>query len=188
MSCQIVFDVRHAGLGFLWFPAPGLLFVAVGIAVVVFLRRRRPVFSWLLLLFSIVWTTMAVGATLGEYFSLRHCLNTGTCQTVEGVVRNFVPAPDPTSGMKGSEHFDVAGRHFEYSEGGVTPGFNQTQRNGSPLGDGAYVRIWHRGGTIAHMTEDWCSASRHSAMVRTCASGTAKERSRGSKSVFRPSE
>jgi hypothetical protein len=151
VSCQIVFDVRDAGLGFLWFPAPGLLLVAVGIAVVVFLRRRRPVFSWLLLLFSIVWTTMAVVGTLGEYFSLRHCLNSGTCQTVEGVVRNFVPVPASSPENKGPERFDVAGRHFEIYENSVTPGFHQIQRNGSPLGDGAYVRIWHRGGTIARL-------------------------------------
>jgi hypothetical protein len=150
VSCQLVFDVRDAGLGFLWFPAIGLLFVAASIAVFVFLRRRWRG-SWFMLLFSIVWAAFAVVGTLGEYLSLRHCLNTGTCQTVEGVVRNFVPAPDPTSGINGSEHFDVAGRHFKYSEGEVTSGFNQTQRNGSPLGDGAYVRIWHRGGTIARL-------------------------------------
>lgn len=151
MSCQLIFDVREAGLGFLWYPASGLLFVAIGIAAVVFLRRQRPVASWAILAFAIFWTATAGIGLLREYFSLRHCLDTGTCEKVEGVVRNFVPAPQSSPENKGPERFDVAGRRFEYHESDTTPGFHQLQRNGSPLGDGAYVRIWYREGTIARL-------------------------------------
>ena len=66
-------------------------------------------------------------------------------------MRNFVPAPERSPRNKDVEQFDVAGRHFEYGESDMTAGFHQIQRHGSPLADGAYVRIRHYEGTIVRL-------------------------------------
>ena len=67
------------------------------------------------------------------------------CTMTEGLVENFHPMP-----LEGHEveSFDVAGRHFSYSDFLVSPGFNNAASRGGPIRAGLPVRICHRGNLI----------------------------------------
>jgi hypothetical protein len=151
VNCQLVFDVRDAGPGILVLPGVfGLLLVVIGIPIHLAMRKKWPYKSWGTLVAGIIFLAIG-GANLAGYVSLCHALDAGTLPNVEGIVRNFVPAPERSPTSVDVERFDVAGRHFQYSERDMTAGFHQIQRHGSPLADGVYVRIRHFEGTIARL-------------------------------------
>jgi hypothetical protein len=148
----VVFDVTQSGFRNLWFPAFGLIFVAVGSGLVVFRRHlsaRTPrFFPFAFLGFAIFWTIATFAGTAGGYSSLASALREGRCEVVTGEVTQFHPMP--ATGHD-TERFVVSGRHFKYSDYIVSPGFNNTSSHGGPIREGLSVRIHHVGNDIARL-------------------------------------
>lgn len=91
---------------------------------------------------------MAFFGTFADYSVLSKALRDGRLEFVEGVVTNFIPMPYEGHA---SETFEVKGRRFRYSDYRITAGFNNTKSHGGPLGEGVYIRIWHKGNEIARL-------------------------------------
>jgi hypothetical protein len=73
---------------------------------------------------------------------------------VQGQVEHFDPMP--VRGHK-NESFDVAGKHFEYSDYDLTnPGFKNAASHGGPIHDGLLVRIHYaHAPSKASFAENW---------------------------------
>lgn len=156
-SFHTVFDASTCGFRYWWFSAFGLIFVAIGLAIPV-LRgtgafRKPPSFKekWfprLFVGFAIVWTLVSFIVTFVEYHTSVNALKENEAQVVEGPVMNFHPMP--FSGHA-NESFVVNGVKFEYSDYGVTAGFNNSASHGGPIREGLVVRIWHFRGRILRL-------------------------------------
>ena len=148
MRYVTVFDAAAEPLRNWWFPAFGLIFVAMGILLVFkpeTLNTRvvqRAGFRWFMLIFPVGWT-MASGLAIGlDSYKAGRALRTGNYKIVEGRVENF--APMPWAGHA-EETFDVNGVHFAYSDYVVTAGFNHSASHGGPIREGLPVRITYKG-------------------------------------------
>ncbi len=156
MTYRIVFDLTQSGYRSWWFPAFGLLFVAIGVVLIVLSHRGvidrsspwKAVSPYLFFGFALLWSAGAFASTFGEYRRLRHAIETGQAQVVEGVVTNFVPMPYEGHA---SESFSVDGRRFAYSDYVVTAGFNNTSSHGGPIRAGLHVRITFVDATIVRL-------------------------------------
>jgi hypothetical protein len=158
MAYHVVFDIAETGYKSFGFAAVGLIFVAIGV-VLVMLRRRGPgtsgrplrvastwAYGWLG--FSIVWTGVAFTATYSKYVRLRRALADGTAQVVEGRVDRFAPMPVQGHAM---ERFCVRDKCFEYSDYGVTGGFNHSSALGGPIRLDLPVRVTFVGNDIVKL-------------------------------------
>jgi len=160
MNYELIFDARDSGFREWWFPAIGLIFIAAGIFLLKNRKSMRYMFSWQLdpketvklgcfvLVFAVLWTTVASVSMGREYRRLRKALDGGGINVVEGPVSDFVPMPYQGHAQ---EHFTVCGVPFSYSDYGVTAGFNNTSSHGGPMRQGLWVRIEHVGSTIARL-------------------------------------
>ena len=143
-----VFNAADGGYRDWWFPAFGLIFVAVGIlmpklidaGVLPCKTGMRAWFPKLFLGFAIFWTSIAFVGTFTGFLKGRDALLSGQAEYVEGVVQNFVPMPYQGHA---TESFTVKGIRFAYSDYIVTSGFNNTVSHGGPIRQGLYVRIWY---------------------------------------------
>src|SRR5262245_21536651 len=132
MTYKTVYDAADQGVWAYSFPAFGLIFVFLGLTMVMkpsLLDRAMPgglqgsartAFRWVCLLFSIFWTVTSFSAIASQQKQAADALQGARFDVVEGVIENFVPMP--YEGHK-RESFDVAGRHFSYSDYIITPGF-----------------------------------------------------------------
>jgi hypothetical protein len=156
VTFELVFDANEAGYRQWWFPAFGLIFVAVFSGFVIYDRRQtthrlspmRRVVMYLGAVFSILWVLATFLGTFSEYWTLRQALRLGHFEIVEGKVVDFVPMPPQGHAM---ERFTVNGHHYEYSDFVVTAGFNNTQSHGGPIREGIIVRIRDVNGQIARL-------------------------------------
>ena len=98
--------------------------------------------------FAILWTTVAFFVTFVDYWSSVRALKENRAEVIEGPVADFHPMP--YSGHV-DESFVVKGVQFEYSDYGVTAGFNNTASHGGPIHEGLVVRIWHYKGRILRL-------------------------------------
>jgi hypothetical protein len=149
---RLVFDVTQGGLTILWFPLLGLLGIA-GSAVVILLRKylwpRSLAFILVVVPIVIVlWTVTVSVMTIGSYVRLASALRNGRCKYVEGPITEFVPMPPSGHGW---EVFKVGGVSFRYSKYDITPGFRQVRVDGSPLYQGAWVKVWYIDNEIARL-------------------------------------
>lgn len=160
MNFKTVFDAARQGYAIWWFPAFGLIFVAVG-ALFVFAPtltdqflpygpkgKARIFFNRFYLTFALIWTSTSFGCTYLDYTLARLSLKNEKYSVVEGPVTNFVPMP--YSGHA-NENFTVNGQHFSYSDYIVTSGFNNTTSHGGPIREGLYVRVTYSGNTILRL-------------------------------------
>jgi hypothetical protein len=157
MNYVTVFDAATEPFRNWWFPAFGLIFVAIGYlqlfkpSALPFgrqLSERRGRMSWYVLVFAILWTLIAAAAIgIGSYRAWRE-LKTGDYRVVEGRVENFEPMP---WAGHGDESFDVNGVHFAYSDYVVTSGFNNAASHGGPIRAGLPVRIAYKDGQILRL-------------------------------------
>jgi hypothetical protein len=160
MTFKTVFDAGQQGYATGWFPAFGLIFVAVG-ALLVFrpaLMQRlapsglqgtaRKIFSWFFFVFALLWTAGTFLGTFLQYRAVISDLGTGRYSVVEGPVTNFVPMPHTGHS---EESFMVKGHRFSYSDYVVTPGFHNTASHGGPIREGLYVRITYSGNQILRL-------------------------------------
>jgi len=156
VTFELVFDASQAGYRNWWFPAVGLIFVAIFSGTVIFDRKQtthrlspwRRAIMYLGAVFSVLWVLGTSLGTFADYWRLREAIRLGHFEVVEGKVVDFVPMPPEGHAM---EQFTVNGHHYEYSDYLVTAGFNTTQSHGGPIGEGSLVRIFDVGGQIARL-------------------------------------
>ncbi len=178
MDYRLVYDVTTTWPP-LWFPAFGLIFVALG--ALLWRSRHAPWVGWntrwpyrtspqaralfagAMLGFSLLWTTTAAIQTLWSHASAVQAVRIGRTSIVVGKVEDFHPMP---SGGHGSERFRVGDVHFAYSDDAVTSAFHHTTARGGPMKPDLYVRIHYTGllrdATILRL-EIWDGASKTAA-------------------------
>jgi len=153
---KLVFEITRDGYRDFGFIGFGLMFVALGVALVIYERQTRPAHSkwrralgpWAVLTFASLWTIVTGIATRREHTKLARAVETGTVQYVEGPVEHFVPMPANGHGV---EQFEVQGTHFEYSPNEVSAGFSKASGPGGPIRAGRYVRVGYVGPTIVRL-------------------------------------
>ena len=160
MLYETVFEISDVGFKYLWLPALGAIFAALGglfayvpkLAAIrlplTFFRgspRRIGVF---MLIFGLCWTVASFVVTNGEYVSLIRAFEAGNYKVVEGPVQDF--HPKPYTG-KGNESFEVGGMRFEYSEFELKAAHNTTTVHAGPIEDGLFVRVAYIGNKILRL-------------------------------------
>jgi hypothetical protein len=155
---EVVFDCAEAGYRNWRFPAYGLIPVGIGIWMLVRDRRlarqqpgvarARPWRAYYITVFGSLWVTIAFIGTFRDYWLLSAALRSGNYEVVEGTVTRFTPM---TKGGPAKESFFVNGHYYEYSDWGVSAGFNNMEARGGPIRQGLRVRIADVGGEIARL-------------------------------------
>lgn len=112
--------------------------------------RKRPMplrLPHFLLLFGALWMQISGVSLYAHYQNLERALKKGHIEVVEGRVVHFTPASYATHG---TEKFCISESEtcFSYSAFTVTPGFNQTAADGSPIVNGLPVRVTYKDNTI----------------------------------------
>ena len=110
---ELLFDVAKEGYTAWFFPLIGLGFLTLSL-LLLWNERREPQNKrhWrtiFMVVFSALWTIVALFGTLGSYLRARSARASGNYQTVEGVVENFVPQP---YNGHATERFTVSGVPF----------------------------------------------------------------------------
>ena len=150
MTCSTYYDLTEQGYGQWWFLWLGLSMGALGI---VFFFIVRSIYyeriSWVGTLlkmgsavFAIGWIGLSISLTLVGYTSYRkiqEMRSAGREQYTQGIVVDF--SPYDLSKNSAIESFKVDHRTFSYSPNEIRPGFRQTRAKGSPIQNGANVRI-----------------------------------------------
>jgi hypothetical protein len=136
-----------------WFPAAGLLFLAIGIVLVKFIAKREghenaKLIGWCMIVFASLWTLIAIAGTYSAYSEFLGAYKTGDYSVVEGTVQDFHPMP--YSGHS-EECFRVEDKRFCYSDYAIDPGFRQTASHGGPVRAGLPVRIAYYEGRILRL-------------------------------------
>ncbi len=165
---RLVYDVAAAGYTDWWFPAAGLIGLAVfGFGLYRALRDEEPLQrSWIYILglpFLTVWVLGAFWGTYGDYTSIRDRLNSGRYILVEGVVQQF---QDGDAGDHDPERWMVRSGdtvyRYSYVRSQLSPGFRHEAIHGGPIRNGLHVRIADVDGHIARLeiADATASASR----------------------------
>jgi hypothetical protein len=149
---RLVFDLSQKSFQW-WFPAFGLIFVAVG-GVIIWLGRRnrwplsRTFVGYVMVGFACLWSGLTFTTMFTEYLNLRSAYRKGRFSVVEGQVTNFRPMP--YEGHQ-EECFSVQSQTFCYSDYVVTGGFNNTTSHGGPIREDLPVRVSYVGNTIVRL-------------------------------------
>jgi len=149
---QTVFDILQTEFS-AWQPiAFGLAFAAVGFLLIiapVLMKKILPgglqgkarfIFSLVFLAFSLTWTYANYESTYPEYERLKKAAANGQGKVVEGKVEKFHPMP---IGGHDTEHFEINGERFAYSDYSYTGGYNRTASRGGTIREGLSLRITH---------------------------------------------
>jgi hypothetical protein len=126
-----------------WILAIGTVASLSGFVFLALQRSRAAVLFFFLGLVFVV----SFGWRSYKLVRLRHLLESGRYEVVEGVVFDFRPMPPSGHAV---EHFCVERKCFNYAEN-LTPGFNQTMLNGGPIHEGLTVRIRFTGNNILRL-------------------------------------
>jgi len=153
MPYETVFEITQKHFEW-WWPAFGLIFVAIGVTVIEFgpkLDKRQNgkqfgitftieprLLGWVFVIFASGWTLLVFVFTYSSYRESIEAYRTGKYSIVEGVVEDFRPMP--YEGHQ-SECFRVDKERFCYSDYEVSPAFNQSASHGGPIRVGLPVRI-----------------------------------------------
>ena|SRR5258708_28798753 len=150
MTCSTYYDLTEQGYGQWWFLLLGLSMGALGIAFFIVVRsiyygRTSPIGTLLKMgsaVFAIGWTGISISQTFVGYTSYRRIQemrSAGREEQIQGIVVDF--SPYDLSKNSSNERFKVDHRTFSYSPNEIRPGFRQTHAKGSPIQNGANVRI-----------------------------------------------
>lgn len=158
MTYMTVFNVADHPFRNWWFPAFGLIFVAIGSGLVFrpaffklaspFGIQRSRMFRWFFFLFGCFWTISVAAVVTTDTWGAISALDSGQFEVVEGRVENFKPMP--WQGHS-DETFDVNGVRFAYSDYQVSAGFNRYSSHGGPIKEGLPVRIAYKNGEILRL-------------------------------------
>jgi hypothetical protein len=113
------------------------------------LQMTRPEFNRAGFFVALFIFAVAAVMPYFSFWSLRHALETGQYEIVEGRITNFRPQSDFV--YRKRESFDVGAEHFEYANTTQTGAYNQSRALGGRLAQGAYVRIAHRRDAILRL-------------------------------------
>jgi hypothetical protein len=160
MTCSTYYDLTEQGYGLWWFLWLGLSMGALGIAFFIVVRSiyyGQPSWDGALLklgsaTFAIGWIGLSVSLTFVGYRSYREIQEMRSAdreQHTEGIVIDF--SPYDLSKNSAIESFKVGHRTFSYSPNEIRPGFRQTHAKGSPVQNGANVRISSIDDTITRL-------------------------------------
>jgi hypothetical protein len=160
MICSTYYDLSEQGFANWWFLVLGLFMNLLGITLFAvgraLSRGRSDVISILLrvggAVFCIVWTILSTYQTaIGyrQYQELLQMKREGAEQHIQGIVKNF--SPYDLSKNSPAESFELDGRLFSYSPNEIRAGFRETSAKGSPVHDGAYLRIAYIGDSITKL-------------------------------------
>jgi len=138
MTAQLVCSVAYTPTVAWWFPAAGLLFLAVGTGLALLGRGPARFFGVAIGSFAVLWTLTTASSMWTRHRDLLQALASPQTPVVEGPVTNFHPEP---FGGHNDESFSVAGVPFFYSEYRITGAFNQPASHGGPIHEGLNVRI-----------------------------------------------
>ncbi|HEX3069005.1 MAG TPA: hypothetical protein VHX14_10555 [Thermoanaerobaculia bacterium] len=141
------FDVTASGYRNWWFPAFGLIFVAIGLLWSLVTRRgsqKVRTGGVIYLGFAVLWVGPTFITTYRDYRQLSRALSTKSYEVVEGQVTDFISLPKV-------ERFRVGSHTYEYSDFTVTAGFNRMSSRGGPVRPGLQVRIADVNGSIARL-------------------------------------
>lgn len=171
---QVVFDLSQKSFQW-WFPAFGLIFVAVGCTILAIGRRnhwplRRRFVGYFMLVFACLWSGIAFVGMYADYRALHTAYENHDFSVVEGNVTDFRPMP--YEGHK-DECFSVNSQTFCYSDYDVSSGFNNSASHGGPIRDGLAVRVSYVGNTIVRL--EVRNDNLPSAAERTASAEVAKQ-------------
>ena len=106
--------------------------------------RTAPIAVWAVFLIFLFITTIIGGSLIGSAVAARRALVSHQCQNIEGRVAHFRAIPFP----KGSEHFELNGKGFDYRGDETQSGYRAKYGEAGPIHDGAWVRLCEYQGTI----------------------------------------
>ena len=144
-SYQTIFE-----LGFRTFPWAGvghtLIVLPIGLILMRFPKSRRFALAGVFMVsMASFFFLISLLAFVPKFIELRSAYVSGKSEVVEGVVKNFHPAPKIGSA---EESFSVRGILFSYYAGDSTPCFHNAPFHGGPLREGINVRIHYYEGCI----------------------------------------
>ena len=145
MEYQIIFDAVVSGYRTWTSILPGVIILLGGIYV--FYKNSKdsryqgpPLlikgFKYFFFTGAILGVLLPFYGTYSEYLLIQQAIKNNDVLIVEGVVTDFHPQARPEP-----EGFCIKETCFEYSDGVVTNGFNNTVATGSPIREGLPVRI-----------------------------------------------
>ena len=158
MEFHQVFDVCAAGMRYDGAVRDGVL-VVIGVVLVggisIRLRLRRSSSRYLaasglglLALVALLWVVNGYMDVVRSQRRLCSRLRAGDFRVVQGLVTSFQPQD---SGGHLPESFTVSGVRFSFLSHSFQPGYNISRQDGSPIHDGAMVRIADIDGQIARL-------------------------------------
>lgn len=152
MDYITVFDISRQQFEW-WWPAIGLLILAIGIVCIKFVSRwpsqkNAKVIGWVMVVFGPIFTFVVYNSQVSMWADWRSAYDRGAYSTVEGVVHDFKPMP--YEGHQ-DECFWVKNEKFCYSDYIVQPGFRQSASHGGPIREGLPVRIAYYEGQILRL-------------------------------------
>ncbi|NTW29506.1 MAG: hypothetical protein HGA39_09135 [Coriobacteriia bacterium] len=143
MHYETIFDYTRAAPS--WMPLLWLVGFVAFMFGIIFLKRRFAIFPissrqarglrGLVLGFVTFCLAFVVLGMVGQRVYLSKAIGEGRTQIAEGTVDDYASHKD------GYERFTVQGVLFEYSDDGLTAGFNHTQSRGGPIRGGLQVRV-----------------------------------------------
>ncbi len=146
VNYQTVFEIGFGSFPWARVVHP-LIFVAVGLLLVRFLKGKQPyvVVGVFMASLASVFLLISLVIFIPNFVKLRSAYVSGKSLIVEGVVENFRPAP---SIGPAKESFAVCGVLFSYNVLDDTPCFRNAPLHGGPIRDGLDVRIHYDEGCI----------------------------------------
>lgn len=160
---HVVFDLSQKAFEW-WFPAFGLIFVAIGGVILSLGRirnwpRSRTFVGYFMIGFACLWSGVAFSTTFREYVALHSAYGRSQFSVVEGRVTNFRPMPH--EGHQ-PECFSVQSQTFCYSDYEVTAGFNNSTSHGGLFATDFLFEyltsvkrlfVWKSGAMLCHLLD-----------------------------------
>ncbi|SRR6266566_1061850 len=134
LTCRSIYEPSFTW----WFPAAGLVLVAVGAGIGLLGKRSVRSIGFVFAGLAMLWVIGSAAMMVSFYSEAKAAAHSPDTPVVEGIVENFKPAP--YEGHQ-DESFDVRGVSFSYSDYVITGGFRQTVSHGGPIRSGVPVRI-----------------------------------------------
>ena len=131
------------------FLIPGLVLFFVGAALILFFVKKKDIKNRMLkLFFMFLFTVIATVSLFSRLYTflssiveLRSLYRDGKYHVVEGPVNNFKPMPLREERRK--ESFEINGIQFYISYRTETAAYNKRSIDGSPIQEGAYIRLYY---------------------------------------------
>ncbi len=150
---QPLYDIQNDWLKLFRPPAFGMGMVVLCCLFIRYKRYLRPqshkFVPYVAIVVISVVTAIGTIANILHWSALVRALKNGDCRTVEGEVKSFHPRS--VTPENAPESFCVADVCFSYIARDLTPHFNLTKAEGSPLENGVYVKVWYSGRDILRL-------------------------------------